>query len=383
MASAKVNAPPVQMIIMMSVLTGPTDFIMEALDYLSYERVLQAAYVNDVNSFWFNALLIAIIAAVAVSIAIALVLARRISGQISKPLTEIGLFAGKVSSGQISMKNVTENSINVCSADEIGNLARILERSYMQIYEYEQSKFELQRLATDNIALERLNSLKHAFFQNMSHDFKTPLNVISTSVYDVMDMCDFELDKDSVREILGGAHNEVMRMARMVDNALDYSYLQDNRKDMKPMDIAPLLRNGAETYRALLERQGNILSLDIPQSLPKIFGNTDMLLQVLSNLITNANRYTRDGEIIIKARPHSRFVTVTVSDTGSGVKPELIARIFDRGVSDSGTGLGLSICKTVIEAYDGTIGIESEPGKGTIVNISIPIMNQEAEHNGK
>ena len=373
MASAKVHAPPVQMNIMMSVLTGPTDFIMDALDYLAYERVSQAAYLSDVNSFWFNALLFIIITVIVVSIAIALVLTRRISAQISKPLTEIGSFANQVSTGQINMSDISENSINVCSADEIGALARILEQSYIQLNEYEQSKIILQRLASDNAALESLNRMKNEFFQNMNHDFKTPLTVVSASVLDAADMLGFDFDKDELRGSLEDAQREIMRMARMVDSLIKYSSLHDNRKDMAPLDIAPLLRQGAETYRVLLERHSNTLSLDIPASLPLIFGNTDMLLHVLSNLFSNANRYTRNGEVAISARNNSQFVSVTVTDTGMGIKKELLPNVFDRGVSDGGTGLGLSICKAAIEAHKGTITIKSEHEKGTAVTFTLPI----------
>jgi signal transduction histidine kinase len=105
-----------------------------------------------------------------------------------------------------------------------------------------------------------------------------------------------------------------------------------------------------------------------------------MLLHVLSNLISNANRYTRGGEIGIKATVKSHTIKVTVQDDGTGVNPELLARVFERGVSDGGTGLGLSICKTAIEAHNGTITFESEPGQGTKVVFTLPVyINPETE----
>jgi len=230
-----------------------------------------------------------------------------------------------------------------------------------------------QMLVTENSILDRLNRMKVDFFQNMSHDFKTPLNVIVTSMYDVKDMLDFEIDKDLMRQILDDAEQEAMRMARMVDGAITYSSLADNKQIMEEIDIAPLFRKGAETYRALFERHGNDLTLDIPDTLPPIFGSADMLLHVLSNLLSNANRYTRGGEISVRITEDSGVMTVRVKDTGSGVKPELLPRIFERGVSDSGTGLGLSICKNTVESHNGTITMESEYGCGTEVIISLPI----------
>jgi len=230
-----------------------------------------------------------------------------------------------------------------------------------------------QELIADNEMLDRLNRMKTEFFQNMSHDFKTPLTVISTSIINAYDLLDFEIDKEEMRKSLDNALSEIMRLARMVDSTMKYSSLQDNRQDMEPLDIAPVLRDGAETYRALLERNGNSLSLEIPRSLSLVHGNTDMLLHVLSNLLSNANRHTRGGAISIRAMEDGDAITVTVRDTGTGVKPELLPRVFERGVSEDGTGLGLSICKTAIDAHHGTISIESVYRRGAAVTFTIPI----------
>ena len=243
-----------------------------------------------------------------------------------------------------------------------------------------EAKIREQALLADNEMLDRLNRTKLEFFQNLNHDLKTPLTVISTSVLNAADMLDFELDKDEMRECLGNAQREIMRMARMVESAMKYSSLHDNRHDMAPIDIAQLLHEGAETYRALLERYGNSLLLDVPLTLPCVFGNADILLHVMSNLMSNANRHTRNGGVFIEARcvliGTRPEVLVTVRDDGDGIKPDLLPYVFNRGVSEGGTGLGLSICKTAIEAHGGAIGIESECGKGTAVWFAIPIIER-------
>jgi len=234
-----------------------------------------------------------------------------------------------------------------------------------------------QELVADNDMLDRMNRMKNEFFRDMSHDFKTPLTVISTSILDAADMLDFEIDKDIMRESLNYAQSEVMRMARMVDSAMQYSSLHDNRRDMHPLDLAALLRGGAETHRALLARNDNELILDVPETLPEICGNGDMLLHILSNLLSNANRHTKGGRITVKAAHDSDTVTVTVRDSGSGVTPEIMPHIFERGVSEGGTGLGLAICKTAVEAHNGTIEIESEYGKGAAVIFTLPVYRAE------
>jgi signal transduction histidine kinase len=216
------------------------------------------------------------------------------------------------------------------------------------------SKAREQELIADNDILDRMNRMKNEFFQNVSHDFKTPLTVISTSVLNAADIIDFKIDKKEIRESLDNAQREVMRMARMVDGLMKYSSLYDYRRDMKSLDLAQLLNDGAATYRALLERNGNTLLLEIPDTLSHVYGNSDVLLHVLSNLLSNANRHTRDGKISIKATADEDTVTVTVTDTGTGIKPDMLPKIFERGVSDGGMGLGLSICKTAIEAHNTT-----------------------------
>jgi len=191
-------------------------------------------------------------------------------------------------------------------------------------------------------------------------------------------MFEYSDDKETMRKILMSAQSEAMRMSRMVDSSLTYSSLSDNRQIMEEIDLAPLLREGAETYRALLDRHENTLLIEIPNTFSPVLGNADMLLHVLSNLLSNANRYTRGGEITITAAESDGLIIVKVIDNGSGIKPEVLPHIFQRGVSDSGTGLGLSICKSAIESHGGNIEIESEINVGTTVIFTIPIIEGNA-----
>jgi len=238
------------------------------------------------------------------------------------------------------------------------------------------AKIREQELLSKNEMLDRLNSMKIEFFQNMNHDFKTPLTVISASIHDAVDMLGFEIIKDEMYETLDDAQKEIMRLSRMVDSAVKQASMYDSRHELEPMDIAPLLCESAETHRILAERHGNVLNIEIAQSLPLVNANTDMLLLVLSNLFTNANRHTRNGEILIRAVEKGGSITVSVKDSGSGIKPELLPHVFERGTSDSGTGLGLSICQTAVEAHGGEILINSDYGHGTEVVFTLPVFSK-------
>ena len=264
------------------------------------------------------------------------------------------------------------------------------------------TKMRAHSLASDNELLARIITAKTEFYQNISHDFKTLLTVISTSVLNSLDMLDFEMSKDEMQKSLKHAQSEIMRMTRIVDDAMKRSAMHDNLQKMEVVDIAPLLRMMPVTYRAYLKRSGNRMTLDIPQSLPEIYGNADMLLNVMANLISNANRFTHNGEIMISAAVENgskptehhkkrreeihqrsstkhRVVKITVMDNGEGIKPELLPNIFTRGVSQCGTGLGLSIVKTIIEAHGGTISVESEYTKGTKAIFTLPVYDKRGK----
>jgi len=263
-------------------------------------------------------------------------------------------------------------------------------------------KIRAHSLASDNELLARIINAKTEFYQNISHDFKTLLTVISTSVLNSLDLLDFEMNKDEMQKSLKHAQSEIMRMTRIVDDAMKRSAMHDNLQKMEVVDIAPLLRMMPDTYRAYLERSGNRMTIDVPQVLPEIYGNADMLLNVMANLISNANRFTHNGEIMISATVEQgkqptehhkkrreeihqrsstkhRVVTVTVADNGEGIKPEFLPNIFTRGVSQTGTGLGLSIVKTIVEAHGGAITVESEYKKGTKAIFTLPVYDKRAK----
>jgi len=261
--------------------------------------------------------------------------------------------------------------------------ALILSKQFVVFQEAEQS------LEEKNEALDRLSRMKTEILQNLNHDLKTPLTVIATDVMNAMDMLEFGINEEQMRGNLENAEREIMRMSRMVSNAVKNSSKHDSTRDRAPLSIPLLLREVEDTFHPLLERSGNVLIIDVPEPLPQVYGNDDMLMHVLSNLVSNANRFTRNGKITISAggshntpgspdpggdsEAGADFVTFFVKDTGTGISPELLPHVFERGVSDGGTGLGLSISKNSIEAHGGTIGIESKPGEGTIVWFSIPV----------
>jgi len=244
-----------------------------------------------------------------------------------------------------------------------------------------------QRLVAENATLDSLSRMKSEFVTNITHEAKTPLAVISVHVQQAREVFEeitneqLEADSEIISDSLKKAQAELMRVSRLVNNVLEFTSKQENREQVEALDIGSLIENGTEAYRSLIEKQGNTLTIHAPADLPQILGDADQLLQVMANVLTNANNHTRDGEIKVQITNYKAQITVTITDTGTGIDPQLLPRVFERGVTGSAnagsTGMGLPISQTIIESHGGNIGIESEFGAGTRTWFSIPIYGIE------
>ena len=232
---------------------------------------------------------------------------------------------------------------------------------------------------SDKELIDKFSRLKVELYQNMYHDLKTPLTVISTSILNISDMIEYgDNNEEEIQKSLTDMQSETMYMSRMLDNAMKLSASPGHQHDLLfvSMDIGEFIIEKSEIYRILLARNKNRLVLDITPPVPKVLINVDMILHVLTNLLTNANRYTRAGEITISVKKEHERLCITVSDNGSGIKKEFLPLIFERGTSEGSTGFGLAICKAVVEkTHGGTISATSEIGVGTKITFTLPIIN--------
>jgi len=184
-------------------------------------------------------------------------------------------------------------------------------------------------------------------------------------------------------KLLQTAQSEIMRLARMVSGMLTLAAMSES-SGKEIVDFTALLTSGAEMLRLSLLKRGNTLVPVVAEGL-RVFGSADLLAQVVTNLLQNAGKHTANGTITLCAQAAVGTITVTVSDTGSGIPEELLSRVFERGVSGGGgTGFGLYFCKTVVESHGGRIWIESEllsAGQlgGTAVHFSLPVYEGQFE----
>jgi signal transduction histidine kinase len=259
---------------------------------------------------------------------------------------------------------------------------------HFRLYNEQQKKLDEQ-----NAVLAQTNRAKTEFLANASHEMRTPLTIISVNVQTAIeimeDMGVVEKEPESSTEAVGRgspleagkllrtAQDEIMRLARMVGGMLTLASMSEG-SEKGIVEFTALLSSSAEMLRLNLQKRGNTLAAGIETGL-RVFGNADLLAQVVTNLLQNAGKHTENGTITLSAKTFERTITVTVSDTGSGIPEELLPRVFERSVSgDSGTGYGLYLCKAIVESHGGRIWIESGRGsgtarRGTAVYFSLPV----------
>jgi signal transduction histidine kinase len=220
------------------------------------------------------------------------------------------------------------------------------------------------------------SAAKTEFLSKVSHEMRTPLTVISVKAQTVRSMLEKTERASAAMEMLDAIKEESIRLARMSGAMIALEIASSEFKEMSSLDVTGFIRTVSSIYRTLAEHSGNRLTVDMPDGLPRAIGNADGISQVLINLISNANKHTKDGEIRLAVSYNSGMFTVEVSDDGEGIPPEDLKKIFDRkphrGHGAEAGGIGLSICKDIIEAHGGSISMKSEPGAGTTVRFTLP-----------
>ncbi len=244
---------------------------------------------------------------------------------------------------------------------------------------------KLLRIAEEEKAmLEQLDKLKTEFLGNASHEMKTPLTVISGYAQLVKKISEKEesLDGPEVSRRMTLISSEAERLSLMVGQILDVTRMEEGRMVMEQVRcyVEEIIHSAVRTHYPILNKNRNRLDIRIESGLPAVYADPARISQVIVNLISNAVRFTADGEITVSAKRKDGGVLVCVSDTGCGIEAERLPRIFERynkkkktdGGQDTGTGLGLYICKHIIEQHGGVIWVESEEGHGTSVFFTLP-----------
>ncbi|MDR0445611.1 MAG: cell wall metabolism sensor histidine kinase WalK [Oscillospiraceae bacterium] len=258
--------------------------------------------------------------------------------------------------------------IPVDSDDEIGTLSTTFNTMASQ-------------LETTLDELKNAEKLRRDFVANVSHELRTPLTSIRSYAETMHDTPD--LPDETRLEFLGVILNESDRMTKIVSDLLSLSRL-DSGGGLK-IEQFSLERSVREVYTAIAiaaERRGQSVELDLQFGMPDIMGDRARIEQVLMNIMTNAVKYTPEGGAVrVSCGASGRFAWVKISDTGVGIPPEDLPRVFDRfyrvdkarSRESGGTGLGLSIAKEITELHGGEITLKSVYGSGSTFTITLPV----------
>jgi signal transduction histidine kinase/CheY-like chemotaxis protein len=239
-----------------------------------------------------------------------------------------------------------------------------------------------ERLVATAEELRELDRLKTQFLANMSHELRTPLNSIIGFSRVMLKGIDGPLTELQEAD-LSSIHSSGQHLLSLINSILDMSKIEAGKMDLAfdRMSLHEIFDAVLSTTKALVKDEPIELQSTIPEDLPEVWADAQRVRQVLFNLMSNAAKFTEEGHILLKAEADPEFVTISVSDTGIGIDPEALNRLFipfqqvDASTTRraGGTGLGLAISRSFVEVHGGEIWVDSEPGKGSTFSFTLPI----------
>jgi len=236
-------------------------------------------------------------------------------------------------------------------------------------------------LLRDVTKLKELDRLKSEFVMAASHELRTPLMSMGMSIDLLLEKSGQKLDEKE-QQLLEVAHEELQRLKVLVNNLLDLSKIEAGKMQMElePVPVGILLEKAVAVLKAQADSKKVALSFDDPKDLPRVAADANKITWVLTNLISNALRYTESGgHIRLLVERIGSQIHISVRDDGSGIPYEYQSTIFDKFVqvkgdkTPGGSGLGLAICKEIVRAHGGSIWVESIPGEGSTFTFTLPI----------
>ena len=254
----------------------------------------------------------------------------------------------------------------------IGLLTAQISAALARTDEYERARQRAEALA-------QIDRAKTAFFSNVSHEFRTPLTLLLGPLEDEI----AEAASGERGERLEIAHRNALRLLRLVNSLLDFSRIEAGRVQARyrPTNLAAVTADLVSSFRSATDKAGLSLTVEAaPQAAP-VFVDADMWEKIVLNLISNAFKFTFEGGITVRLSQGDGWSTLAVADTGVGVPPAELPKLFDRfhrvegtpGRSYEGSGIGLSLVQELVRLHGGDIAVESEPGRGTTFTVRLPL----------
>jgi len=269
--------------------------------------------------------------------------------------------------------------VQVANRDELGDLAENVNRMSRK----------LDQLYNE---LDAANRHKSEFLANMSHELRTPMNAIIGFNRLVMRRCKDVLPEKQY-ENLGKIKVSADHLLTLINTILDLSKIEAGRMEVYPAEFAlkPMLEACARTVEPMLDgKQVNIAS-QIPDDLPVLSTDQDKLRQIVLNLLSNATKFTEQGQIVLSVMQDDGMVAISIADTGIGIPADKLPHIFDEFTQvdgnstrrHGGTGLGLAISRHLAVLLGGRVEVESEPGRGSTFTVIVPARFDDVNTGGR
>jgi signal transduction histidine kinase/DNA-binding response OmpR family regulator len=227
-------------------------------------------------------------------------------------------------------------------------------------------------------ALAELDRAKTTFFNNISHEFRTPLTLLLGPTEEALASQDRTLRGDDLETV----HRNGQRLLKLVNTLLDFSRVEAGRLQatFEPTDVAALTTGLASAFRSAIERAGLQLVVDCPPMPDPLYVDREMWEKIVLNLLSNAFKFTFAGTIAVTLSWRGSDVALSVRDTGVGIAPQDLDRIFDRfhrversrARTHEGSGIGLALVRELVTMQGGAIRVESTVGTGTTFTVSMP-----------
>jgi signal transduction histidine kinase len=227
-------------------------------------------------------------------------------------------------------------------------------------------------------ALAQIDRAKTTFFSNVSHELRTPLTLMLAPVADALASANGALAGDSLDLV----HRNGLRLRKLVNTLLDFSRIEAGRieANFTLEDLGAFTTELASSFESLTSRAGLRLRVDCATDEPAYI-DRDMWEKIVFNLLSNAFKFTLHGDIVVSMGREGREIVLRVSDTGIGIPPLELPRIFDRfhrvegaaGRTQEGTGIGLALVSELVKLHGGTIEAQSEVGRGTRFTVRVPL----------
>ncbi len=255
----------------------------------------------------------------------------------------------------------------------------LVHRRSLQLAEAREKATQLEAQTRE---LSRVNEIKSQFLTTVSHELKTPL----TSIMAFTDLISRDRDRtltEKQRHQLELVRRNARQLSALINELLDISKIESGKLELRrhPFGLSDLLRETAESFMPVLAARGQKLVLDVNGSDLPVLGDRERVMQVVSNLLSNASKYSPEGRSIsLRAADSGDYISITVKDSGIGISKADQVHLFtpffraDNSLTRtvSGSGLGLAIVRRLVEMHGGTVSVESDSGAGTEFTVRLP-----------